>query len=57
MTRTVRRRFLVLFAAIAALIALSGGLAVPTTAQAQSTAGVLVSNMGRPGGDAGTTMD
>ena len=45
MTRTVRRRFLVLFAAIAALIALSGGLAVPTTAQAQS-AGVLVSNIG-----------
>ena len=44
MTRTVRRRFLVLFAAIAALIALSGGLAVPTTAQAQS-AGVLVSNI------------
>ena len=44
MTRTVRRRFLVLFAAIAALIALSGGLAVPTTAQAQD-AGVLVSNI------------
>ena len=44
MTRTDTRRFLVLFAAIAALIALSGGLAVPTTAQAQS-AGVLVSNI------------
>ena len=42
MTRTDRRRFLVLFAAIAALIALSGALAIPATAQAQEI--VLVSN-------------
>ena len=46
MTRTNRRRFLVLFAAIAALLALSGALALPETAQAQS-AGVLVSNIGQ----------
>ena len=44
MTRTDRRRFPVLFAAIAALIALFGALALPATAQAQS-AGVLVSNI------------
>ena len=43
MTRTVRRRFLVLFAAIAALIALFGALALP--AQAQSDHGVLVSEL------------
>ena len=43
MTRTDRRRFLVLFAAIGALIALSGALAIPATAQAQEI--VLVSNI------------
>ena len=37
MTRTDRRRFLVLFAAIAALIALFGALALPATAQAQDS--------------------
>ncbi len=44
MTRTDTRRFPVLLAAIAALLALSGALALPATAQAQS-AGVLVSNI------------
>ena len=43
MTRTNRRRFLVLFAAIAALLALSGALALPL--QAQITPAVLVSNI------------
>ena len=45
MTRTDRRRFPVLFAAVA-LLALVGGLALPAMAQAQS-AGVLVSNIGQ----------
>ena len=46
MTRTDRRRFLVLFAAIAALLALFGALALPATAQAQ-TATTFVSNLGQ----------
>ena len=44
MTRTDRRRVPVLFAAIAALLALFGALALPATTQAQD-AGVLVSNI------------
>ena len=49
MTRTDRRRFLVLFAAIAALLALSGALALPLQAQ---TATTFVSNTGEaPGGN------
>ena len=46
MTRTDRRRFPVLFATIAALLALFGALALPATTQAQS-AGELVSNIGK----------
>ena len=56
MTRTNRRRFLVLFAAIAALLALFGALALPATAQAQS-AKVLVSNMEQTDRGAGTIVD
>ena len=55
MTRTDRRRFLVLFAAIAALIALSGALALPL--QAQTTPAVLVSNIGQPEAGIGHAMN
>ena len=47
MTRTDRRRFLVLFAAIAALLALSGALALPLQAQTTTT---FVSNTGEAPG-------
>ena len=46
MTRTDRRRFPVLFAAIAALLALFGALALPATAQVQTTT-TFVSNLGQ----------
>ena len=55
MTRTDRRRFLVLFAAIAALITLSGALALPL--QAQTTPAVLVSNLGQTGISGGSALN
>ena len=55
MTRTIRRRFPVLFAAVA-LLALFGGLALPATAQAQS-AGVLVSNIEKAQEGVGGSMN
>ena len=55
MTRTIRRRFPVLFAAVA-LLALFGALALPATTQAQS-AGVLVSNIGEDQEGVGHAMN
>ena len=55
MTRTDRRRFLVLFAAIAALLALFGALALPL--QAQTTPAVLVSNLGQTGISGGSALN
>ena len=55
MTRTIRRRFPVLFAAVA-LLALFGALALPATTQAQS-AEVLVSNIGEDQEGVGHAMN